>query len=275
VGVEEYLAGVVPAEMPHTWPLEALKAQAVAVRSDVAAHLGGGYSMEGFDFWGSEKSHAYFGAGGRKPSTDKAVSETRGKVLLSGIRVIPTVFASNCGGWTESNENIWSSPPDDALRGRSDGASGGVTPASIEKWLRASPAANCSGEGTGYRWTRRLSRAEVTASVNKIAPVGAVRDLIPLERGVSGRLKSLKVVGDGKTEIINKELPIRQALGGLPSAMFVVEKAGSSGFVITGGGRGHGVGLCQYGARGLAGKGVPCSRILEQYFSGSKMGSLH
>jgi len=277
ISLEDYIAGVLPAEMPALWPTEALKAQAVAARSEVLASLGGKHALEGFDFCGCEHCRAYLGAGGRHPATDGAVNETSGIVLLSEGRIVSTVFSANCGGWTENNDAVWSSPPSPALRGVPDfppdknPASKGIEKYGIVKWLKSSPPAYSSVNKENFRWTRRFSARELAATVNKTCPVGDIRAIECGDRGVSGRLKWVKIVGSKKTETIRKELNIRLAFGGLPSAMFVVETKGPrkapASFTFSGGGRGHGVGLCQDGAHGMALAGKNYLDILKHYFT--------
>ncbi len=279
--IEEYLMGVLPAEMPASWPSQALQAQAVAARSEVLANLGVKHKLEGFNYCAAEHCRAYRGYGGREPSCDGAVKATKGMVLSADRRVAVTVFSANCGGWTEDNDNVWSSPPDPCLRGRADAAQGtrlspgAMAPGELKTWLQAPPVAYCSDDKTNFRWERRVSAAELTTLVNRSHPVGNVKEIRLGERGVSGRLKSVEIVGSKSSVRILKELPIRQVFGGLPSAMFILEvQGGSSGpsaFVFRGGGRGHGVGLCQHGARGMAAQGRTHAEILSHYFSGATM----
>ncbi len=272
--VEEYLAGVLPAEMPAGWPLEALKAQAVAARSDVLRHVGLKHSLEGFSFTNGEGDRVYAGFGGRQSSTDRAVRETAGVVIVNGGRIVPATFCADCGGSTESNDTVWSAPPDPALRGVSDfadRAAPGSSEASLSAWLKRRAGAYCSNDDEGFRWSRRFTQSELTRLINKAYPVGAVTDVKPGDRGPGGRLKSVRVVGDRRTASVGKEAAIREAFGGLPSALFIIRKqrtsAGSVVFVLEGGGRGHGVGMCQCGARGLALRGADFRKILTHYFS--------
>ncbi|MCC6144639.1 MAG: SpoIID/LytB domain-containing protein [Candidatus Hydrogenedentes bacterium] len=276
--LEQYLMGVLPAEMPPLWPAEAVKAQAVAARSDVLAHLGGKHRLEGFDFCVLECCRAYVGEQGRHPASDAAVRETEGEVLVAGGRVVPTVFSATCGGFTENNDTVWSAPPNAALRGVADlaqGAPASVPAYGIQKWISGRPAAWCAGDTQYFRWSRRLTAAEVTTLVNKQHKVGAVRRIELGDRGVSGRLNYVKVIGTEGSAVIRKELPIRLAFGGLPSAMFTVEVEGASqqpaAYVFHGAGRGHGVGLCQNGARGMAEAKMSYKAILLHYFSGASI----
>lgn len=281
VPIEVYLAGVLPAEMPAEWPKEALKAQAVAARSEVLANLAGKHSLDDFDFCCTEHCRAYGGNSGREDATDAAIRETKGIVLTSAGRIAPTYFSANCGGWTENNENIWSGPPNPILRGKPD-----LPPkkkprlfqldsASLSEWLKSRPSAFCSANSANFRWTKRFSEQEISALFNKQYSVGQVREIKPEARGVSGRLKSLRIIGTKGSITITKELNIRLAFGGLPSAMFIIER-GKTGketaaFTFYGGGRGHGVGLCQDGARGMASAGYGFVDILRHYFSSAEV----
>lgn len=283
VAFETYLAGVLPAEMPALWPSEALKAQAVAARSEVLASANAKHKLEGFDFCGSEHCRAYLGEGGRHSATDAAVAATAGEVLVLGERVVPAVFSATCGGWTEDNENVWAAPPHAALRAVPDfppidsvhDASPARSDAALERWLRASPPAFCRGDGKYFRWKRRFSAAELTDIVNQRYPLGAIRRIELGARGRSGRLKWVRLVGAEGEQIVRKELAIRFAFGGLPSAMFLVDvetgAQGPAGFTFVGGGRGHGVGLCQYGARGMAAEGFNYKEILGHYYAKANM----
>jgi len=276
--LEDYLSGVLPAEMPALWPIEALKAQAVAARSSVVADLAGKHHLEGFDFCASEHCRAYAGHGGRHPNTDRATAVTAGLVLEAGGRVAPAVFSANCGGWTENNETVWAAPADPVLRGKADfpldkrPAGPDAVAVGLDRWLRTKPPAFCSADAKNFRWTRRFTAAELTRVINHRHDVGAVRRIELGDRGASGRLKWIRVVGTQNTVTIHKDLPIRLAIGGLYSAMFMLkmEKArgGAPTFVFIGGGRGHGVGLCQHGARAMARAGVPYEEILQHYFTG-------
>jgi SpoIID/LytB domain protein len=275
--MEDYLAGVLPAEMPAAWPMEALEAQAVSARSEILASLGGKHMLEGFDFCGTEHCRAYLGAGGRESNTDRAVRETAGVVLVSGGRIVPTVFSANCGGWTEDNECVWSAPPNPALRAVPDfpeGKKPNLDSQGMAAWLKSSPKAYCREDAENFRWVRKFTARELRDTVNRKYPVGDIRGIELGDRGAGGRLKWVKIVGSRKTEVVRKELNIRLAFGGLKSAMFVVETQGEKGrpasFSFVGGGRGHGVGLCQAGACGMARAGANHRDMLRHYFANTE-----
>ena len=216
--LEQYLRGVLPAEMPSSWELEALKAQAVAARTEVIASLGSRYTLEGFDFMGNEQSRAYRGAGGFEPNTDQALADTRGQFLAQGGRIVPTVFSATCGGWTENNDTVWYGPPDDALRGVPDVARNrNVLPLredQLGEWLESRPEAYCAHDQTHFRWKRTYSSKEIHDMINKRHDVGRIERIELGDRGVSGRLKWIRIHGSTKVETIHKELPIRLAFGG-------------------------------------------------------------
>ncbi len=269
LSVETYLRGVAPAEMPASWPLEALKAQAVVARSEILASLAGKYRLEGFDFTALESCRAYWGVGGHHPATDKAIAETAGMVLVSKEKCVQAVFHSCCGGWTENNENIWSGPANHSLRGRSDlAAASSAAPSGqqLKAWLSEKPKAWCAADETGFRWKQRYSVKELSDIVNRRHRVGTIKNIQEGPRGVSGRLRSVTITGSAGTATVERELAIRQAFGGLPSAMFIITATPTS-FVFTGGGRGHGVGMCQHGARGMALAGRDFAAIVMHYFS--------
>jgi SpoIID/LytB domain protein len=281
IPLEKYLKGVLPAEMPFSWPAEALKAQAVAARSEVLANLAAKHRLEGFDFCATEHCRAYTGLAGHQSPTDAAVDQTRGLLLIAEGRIVPTVFSASCGGWSEDNEIVWSGPPQAALRAVPDfppaskPSPGGPVAYGIDRWLNSSPPAYCSADKDSFRWNRRYTIQELSQTMNRHYPVGAIRNIEMGDRGPGGRLKWVRVTGTNGVETIHKELPIRRAFGALPSAMCIINVERRNGEAvavsIVGGGRGHGVGLCQHGARGMAIQGITYDDILNHYFSGAKI----
>ena len=276
VPFEDYLSGVLPGEMPANWPMEALKAQAVAARSDTMAHLGLKHELEGYDFDDSEANRVYAGHGARHERTDAAVRETAGVVIAQGTRIVPAVFCSNAGGWTAANDTAWASPADSALRPVGDfpaganPAPGGPVAYGIDRWLTSRPPAHSSGDDRFYRWRETRTQAELTRQVNARHAVGTVQRIELGSRASCGRLESVRVVGSTDTVTIRKELPIRLAFGGLPSAMFILRQADRV-YTFIGGGRGHGVGLCQHGANGMAQAGHTYEAIVAHYFTGIEL----
>lgn len=274
IGVEEYLRGVLPAEMPALWHKEALKAQAICARSDVLAHLGGRQTLLGYDFFVTEQSRAYAGVEGRMPQTDAALRETAGEILIKDNRIVPAVFSANCGGHSENNDTIWSGPPDDALRGVSDHKRRGKASGSLQDRLHNTQNVYCSRDAGSFRWKRVYTEAELRAMMPPTDRVGRIQTIEMGDRGVSGRLKWVGVTGSEGKAAIRKDLPIRRAFGNLPSSLFTVDRQtinGETVYVFEGLGRGHGVGLCQQGAQGRAESGQDYRSIVRHYFAGAEL----
>lgn len=278
IDAETYLMGVLPAEMPARWPREALRAQAVAARSEILANLSQKHMLDGFDFCATEHCRAYLGKGGRQPATDEAVRATQGLTMTYRGRFLPAVYCANCGGMTENNETVWSGPPNEALRairdfpGKSGRTAGADTGNNLPELLRNN-GAYCAVSRENYRWSREFTRSGLSALINKTAAVGTVKDIVLGDRGPGGRLKWVKIVGTNATKTIEKELNIRTAFGGIPSALFIIESR-EDRFRLIGGGRGHGVGFCQDGARGMADSGLQHMDILSHYFPRAQFAQL-
>lgn len=272
--LETYLRGVLPAEMYPSWPHEALKAQAVAARSEVLVHAAGKHDFDGFDFCIGQHCRVFGGRAQFHARTDQAVRDTAGLILVQGDQsIVPTVFSSNCGGWTEHNENVWDGEAEAALRGRPDSAARAGARNNAAAWVDRRRDAFCAGDPDYYRWTRTISRARLSAQFNRDYGIGTLRAIEPLERGVSGRVKSVRIAGDRKSAVIEKELNIRRAFDNLPSALCTFSVQGGN-VVIKGAGRGHGVGLCQHGAHGMARNNHSYNDILRHYFTGARISRL-
>lgn len=275
--VESYLCGVVPSEMPFTFELEALKAQAVCARS---------YAYRQMERYGypQYKAHvddstAYqvYGNSRQEKSTRKAVKETAGEVVRYGGQIAATYYYSTSCGKT-TNVECWGTKPDDSNRYlcsvKVKGEEG-----DYEKEL------------PWYRWEAKV-------------PVGTLSDLIGLNTGVDvGRLRRIKITktgpggvalqikakGDRGTVTVKTENKIRRALGGggyvirrqdgvetdsgqlLPSAFFTIKKSGDV-FIIKGGGFGHGIGMSQNGANEMAKCGKDYKEILTLFYQGVTVG---
>jgi len=235
----------------------------------------------------------YAGAGREHPRTTRAVTKSRGRVLVRADRsLVDARYSASCGGHSEHNHHIWDMKPDPALHGHLDTTSSpqsaqfrnGITNENIDAFLRLpADAAYCGmtrySKGR-YRWTRRLDTEELTRRVAEHHPnVGRVRALEPVERGVSGRILALRIRGHQGTAVARGELHIRRMLGGLRSSLFTIEPIGDQAapraFTLTGAGFGHGVGMCQLGAIGMAERGMEHHSILKHYYPGSEIQRLY
>jgi len=288
VDLESYMLGVVPAEMPSSWPEAALQAQSVAARTETMAKVGVRHLADGFDLCATEHCQAYGGLNRRAPATTAAARMTRGTILMEGVRPVDAVYSLNCGGHTENVENVWSLNAAPALKGRLDafgspnGLPSPIGEREIAGWVTTKPDVVCaeSSRPENFRWKKTYTAGEVNDLVSAKFAIGPVTDIVPLDRGVSGRLKALKVVGVRGEKIVRKELPIRSLFGGLYSAAFIVDVERDdtgklTGVTFVGAGRGHGVGMCQDGARGRALRGATYREILEHYYPGASIVKLY
>ena len=232
---------------------------------------------------------------------EQAVLETFGEVLMSGDQICDARFSKSCGGVTETFENVWEPAPHPYLQPLND------TPheqpvvvltneTAAEKWIRSSPDAFCNTDDKKvlsqvlndydqetadfYRWKVTYTQEEIAGLINSKSgfDFGHIIDLVPVERGHSGRIIQLRVIGSKKNMVIGKELQIRKILSHshLYSSAFVVDRLDISDqvpgkFVLTGAGWGHGVGLCQIGAAMMGEMGYPHQAILKHYFPGATL----
>jgi len=297
--IEEYVRGVVPSEMAHSFPAEALKAQAVAARNGIFAKVGARHLDDGFDLCADVHCQVYSGINREHATTTQAVTATAGLVMKANGVIIDASYAGVCGGHTENNENVWSGEPKPYLRGVFDGngkpdllGNSLQDENTLLRWLTTKPNVYCNtaqGEIPAaleytkkyFRWELNYTRQELQDLIRKRTDedFGELKDLVPLQRGLSGRLIRLRVVGAKKTFEITRELAIRQALADktLWSACIAIEKSGRdrnglfAKFKILGAGWGHGVGMCQTGAAMMALRGQNFMQILQHYYAGVKL----
>ncbi len=280
LSLEEYLYGVVPSEMPSNWPLEALKAQAVAARSESLAKLGR-HKNDGFDLCAEVHCQVYSGVEKEAELSNMAVDSTRGMILEHNSKPVDAVYSSSCGGHTQGN--IFGKAQNLAhFTGTADTDNVGNTvfplsPFELESWLKNPPQGiYCNipeySKSSNFRWVRIYSAQQLSQMVKKVSSLGEVRKIIVLKRNPSGHVDKLKIVGSESSLELEKELNIRKTLGNLRSSMFKVETRYGQDrlpkeFVFYGGGWGHGVGMCQSGACGMAKAGKSYQEILKHYFS--------
>ena len=283
--MERLVKGVVPSEIFPKAHLEALKAQAVTARGEVLAKIGARHLGDPYLLCAEQHCQVYKGIGAEERGTDAAVDGTRGEALFAKAegesRLVDSVYSAVCGGWTEDNDAVWGGPADPSLRGRPDfevKAHGmarfaqGIGEALVGRFVRLSPVPSyCSLSGLvkpdKIRWRRAFPQAEVDALCAALG-TGQVRSLAVEGRGISGRARALRIEGAQGTARVFGELAIRRLFKNLNSGMFVVQKE-KGDWVFTGGGWGHGSGMCQTGAIGRAQRGATYRRILGWYYSGA------
>jgi SpoIID/LytB domain protein len=216
------------------------------------------------------------------------VTATRGEVLFEKDgELADPVYSANCGGHTEHNENAWPDMPAlPSLRGHRDAPptkpgnedayAAGVTSANVAAFIAHPPPAYCGqsklGAADRFRWMVTRTKDELDKLLAKYR-LGTLAAIEVLERGVSGRARAVRIVGGTRSEVIRGELRIRQAFGNLRSSLFVVEMQSGSA-VFRGAGFGHGVGMCQTGAIGMAESGRSYREILRHYYPGTVLRKL-
>lgn len=284
---EEYLCGVVPSEIGSRSPIEAMKAQAVAARTEAwAALTGKRYAGDNYDICASVMCQAFSGTTHINDAVRRAVSETRGLVMFHDNEPIGAYYSSNCGGHTENSENVWDGRGYLAYcRGVDDAEEETELDLSSEDgfkmWLDNPPNSYCNPDYTDipewarrkFRWTKKFTAEKMHEIVTNAKDIGRVKKIVPLARGVSGRLIEVEFIGENGSVKVGPELAIRNLFSPrLTSAAFIVETMGDGEypdeFIVRGAGSGHGVGMCQFGAMGMALQGFKFDSILTHYYSG-------
>ncbi len=282
VAEDKLLEGLVPAEMYPDSPATALEAQAIAARTELLQKIGHRNLTDPFLLCSSQQCQVYAGAGKEDPRTTRAVEATRGQVLLrDGGGLVDIRYSASCGGHSEDNEAIWGGDPDPTLRGRSDTPSGSrtrLTDATVGAFLDGGGDAWCAKPALGkksFRWTETIATADLSTRVAVEYPeLGRVKALVPKQRGASGRIGTLTIQGEKGTADVTGDLHIRRLLGGLKSTLFEVTHTGDA-FVFHGAGFGHGVGMCQMGAIGMASAGKSRADILGHYYPATHVHRLY
>src|SRR5581483_1875966 len=268
-------AGVLPSEMSASWPIEALKAQAIVVRTYVLSKMGS-HNADGFDVVDSVRDQVYRGLRAEQEKSNEAVRQTAGLVLEHRGKMMPVVFSAECGGRTQDYGEAWGfNLPvvgvEDYDPKYNQDMEFPLSPLRLETWIKEDRVAWCRiYELKGYqnyRWTWLVTAKEIE---KKIPGIGHIRRLTVPRRSTAGWAGELLVEG----ELGNREFKadiIRRYLGGIRSNLIWIEpqfnpKGWPEEFMIYGGGWGHGVGMCQVGCYGLAKAGKDCGEILRHYF---------
>lgn len=311
------------AVISRSWLLNKLRVEngewRVTVQPDSAAHSPLSTLHSQFIKWYDHEAHRNFDVcaddhcqryqgitRASTPQAIEAVSATRGEVLMYKGAICDARFSKCCGGAFEEFQNCWENVKHPYLIRQRDSKTEKQLPdltieAEADKWIRTSPVAFCHTQDKKilsqvlnnydqettdfYRWKVCYSQQELSTLIHQRSGIdfGQILDLIPIERGTSGRLVRLKIVGTLRTLIIGKELEIRRTLSTshLYSSAFVIDKEykekghkkdkNPSRFILIGAGWGHGVGLCQIGAAVMGEQGYKYEEILSHYYPGSTL----
>jgi SpoIID/LytB domain protein len=271
VELTPYLISVVPSEIYASWPLEALKAQAVAARSYTLSNLGR-HSSDGYDLCSSVHCAAYNGIMSENQRTTEAVLATQGETAVFEGRVIEAVFSSNSGGFTERSDQIWSADLP-YLRGanqmKNDDYNFPLAPVELQQWLLASPESYSKDFGSSnYRWQLRIP-AEV---IEYRSELKKIKKIEVNQRAQGGTITSLTIHSDQQSKAYSVAR-IRRVLGGLKSSRFYFDSHyDQNGYLeelyVYGSGWGHNLGLDQSASAGMGAAGWNYREIIKHFYPG-------
>ncbi len=250
--LEEYVRGVVPFEMNASWHPEALKAQAVAARTyGVYQRMMNG--AREYDVVAGTQDQVYRGRTQPDPRVQEAVDATSGLVLTHRNAPILAAFSSTAAGPTEDAMNVWS------------------------KDLPYLKGVDCPFDTNSphYQWRAAINLQELETALRRSGVmVGTIATVTPFSYSRAGRVTGIRIL-HSRGELILRGEDLRRVVGytAIPSALFEVESVGRE-VVLAGRGSGHGVGLCQWGAKELAELGYPFGAILHYYFPGTQLQDL-
>lgn len=279
--VEQYLKSVISSEMSATSSLELLKAHAVISRSWL---LFGSAPHTLFDVCSDDCCQRYQGVSDKmNPVVEQAILETRGEVLTYEGKVCDARYSKCCGGRTEEFRYCWENIHVPYLQSVEDKRPDGSVFCDTENKEILAQVLNDYDQSTRdfYNWTVEYTQEELSDLIERKLHkgLGRILDLIPVERGKSGRISQLKIVGENGETIIGKELVIRKTLSEtcLYSSKFEVERSPITNnsslitFRLSGTGWGHGVGLCQIGAAVMGAEGYGYKEILKHYYKDTEI----
>jgi SpoIID/LytB domain protein len=229
---------------------------------------------------------------------EEAVGETQGRVITFQDKICDTRYSKACGGFTEEFDTAWDNKRVPYLTSISDAPIPhqpiGMEEGDELRWILSNPEAYCNTKDEGllkkilpgfdretknfFRWTVEYSREELEEILREKSgfDFGTLKEIVPIQRGSSGRISRLKIVGSKRRMIVGKELEIRRWLSRthLYSSAFVVVYEANQ-FTFHGAGWGHGVGLCQIGAAVMATQGFSAEEILKHYFRGVEIKKIY
>ncbi len=249
LGLEEYLYGVVPKEMSPRWSSEALMAQAIVARS-YAVYQKMKNENKDYDVYSTMYSQVYGGLDVESQFSNRAVDETRGKILIYDNQPVLAYFHSNSGGRTENAKNVWTADV---------------------PYLKGIPD-SYSTKAPNYLWTLFLSLDEIKGALNKRGfGIGDIYEIAAVEVSPSGRVKRVRILHSGGESVLtgnNFRIKVDPTM--IKSTLFTMTRE-KNGIRFDGRGYGHGVGLSQWGAYIMAKEGYSYREILKHYYSAVDM----
>ena len=254
LGIEKYLSSVVGSEMPAKWPLEALKAQAIASRTYALKQKGNPI----YDIDSTQKNQVYNGLESRTYKTVRAVRSTRSLVLTYKNKLINALFHSSSGGMTENSQDVWKN-----------------------EYPYLSSVRDFDRNNPKLQWKKKFSSGEL----QKLFPeIGGIKKIEILNITNTGRVKNVKIFGKyGSDQISGVDIRKRMNLKStfvrfkfIENKKYISDNDNSNNpiektLIVFGQGSGHGVGMSQWGARYMASKGQKADRILKHFYKGVRI----
>ncbi len=253
--LEIYIMGVLQGEISSSWPNAAIKAQAIAARS-YAVYLMKQNKNKSYDVVNSEKNQVFRSLDQVHPNIEKNVIETKGVVMTYKNEPIQTFFHATCGGMTEKAEDVW--PSDKKFA-----------------YFKNIRCHYCTTHPK-YSWNYKISSEELQEKLKKSLKITSIKSLKIIEYTPSGRIKKVKVVSGDNKEYFFSGNQLRAYLNPskLLSTKFKFKKRNGE-YYFAGKGFGHGVGLCQWGAKTMAERGFGYKKILNFYYKNIKIKSIN
>jgi stage II sporulation protein D len=254
INIEDYVKGVLYHEVSHHWPMEALKAQAVATRTYAIFAISAAKNKD-YDVTNDIYSQVYGGKNSERYRTGLAVDRTTGEVLTYKHKILPAYFHATCAGMTEDIKELWNMdlPP-----------------------LKGVPCEFCK-EAPHMKWTKNFRLKDIQDKLNeKGYAIGLIKDISIVSRNRSGRINQLKIIDRSDKEITIAGKDFRELIGPniIRSNNYEIIMKGYFMDVV-GKGWGHGAGMCQWGARGMALQQFTYKQILSYYYPGAEQVDYH
>jgi len=251
--IDDYLYGVLYHEVSHRWPMEVLKAQAIVARTFALYQIRQNKAQP-YDLRSDIYSQVYGGRTSEKWSTTAAVDRTKGEILTYKGDIFPAYYHATCGGYTEDAANLWNID---------------LAP------LKSVPCSFCSNS-PHYRWKKEVSLSALGDKLKENGyKLGKVSAVTVLSKNSSGRVDKVEIKDDSGVSVVLTGKDFRQMLGPNDVRSTKVDLSIRRGNLILDGlGWGHGVGMCQWGAYGMARKGKKANEILQYYYPGSEISTI-
>ncbi len=248
LGIEKYLSSVVGSEMPTKWPIEALKAQAIASRTYALKQKGNNL----FDIDSTQKNQVYNGLESRTYKTTRAVRKTRSLVLTYKNKLINALFHSSSGGMTENSQDVWKN-----------------------QYPYLSSVKDFDKKNPKFKWQKKFSNKEL---INLFPKIGGINNIEILNITSTGRVKNVRLVGAyGSDQLSGVDLRKKLDLNSnLMRFKFIGDELNKKSpvkksLIVFGQGSGHGVGMSQWGAKYMASRGQKAEKILKYFYRGVKI----